>query len=83
MAPGPGANMFESTKIIGSRIYDAASRLLRSGGGREITGSLNFIHQFVDMAAQTGTYLNPITNQNENYRGCLPAMGKVLEFLVS
>jgi neutral ceramidase len=27
------------------------------------------------MAAQTGTYLNPITNRVENYRGCLPAMG--------
>jgi neutral ceramidase len=72
---GPGANQFESTKIIGSRIYDAASRLLRSGGGTEVTGSLEFIHQFVDMAAQRGTYQNPVTNVVENYRGCLPAMG--------
>ena len=75
IAVGPGSNQFESTRIIGSRIYDAASRLLRSGGGREVTGSLGFIHQFIDISAQTGTYLNPSTNRIENYRGCLPAMG--------
>lgn len=77
IASGPGGpeSHTESTRIIGSRVYDAASRLLRTGGGREITGNVGFVHQFVDMPTQTGTYLNPNTNRVENVRGCLPAMG--------
>lgn len=75
IATGPGVNHFESTRIIGQRVYDAASMLLRNGGGRELTGSVGFIHQFVDMPSQSGTFFNSVTNREEPFRGCLSAMG--------
>lgn len=75
IATGPGVNHFESTRIIGQRVYDSASMLLRNGGGRELTGSVGFIHQFVDMPSQSGTVFNPITGRDEAYRGCFSALG--------
>lgn len=69
VATGPGANHIESTRIIGQRIYDGASRLVRQGGGRELTGAVGFIHQFVEMATQTGTV------NGQAFRGCRAAMG--------
>lgn len=73
-ASGPGRDMFESTKIIASRIYKGASKLLKSQNGREIAGGIKHVHQFVDMPTAKATYLNPKTNKIENVRGCLPAM---------
>lgn len=75
VASGPGRNIFESTKIIGSRIYKGASRLLVSRDGHEITGTVNFIHQFIDMPKQKVTYYDPHTRIYQNFTGCLPAMG--------
>ena len=74
-ASGPGRNMFDSTRIIADRIYTGASKLLRTKSGREITGALKFIHQFLDVPKASGTYLNPKTNKRESFRGCLPALG--------
>ncbi|XP_070501722.1 neutral ceramidase [Chironomus tepperi] len=74
-ASGPGRDMMESTKIIGTRIYRGASKLLSTRVGREIIGPVKFIHQFVDMPKQAGVYFNPKLKRAENYTGCLPAMG--------
>ena len=74
-ASGPGRDMMESTKIIGTRIYRGASKLLSTRVGREITGPVAFIHQFVDMPKQAGVYFNPKFKRAENYTGCFPAMG--------
>lgn len=49
--------------------------LIRAGGGRELTGSVGFIHQFIDMPAQSGTFFNEGTNRVEPFRGCRTAMG--------
>ncbi|KAG5667320.1 hypothetical protein PVAND_015304 [Polypedilum vanderplanki] len=75
VASGPGRNIYESTRIIGSRIYKGASKLLQVKGGREVTGPLSFVHQFIDMPKQTGVYFNPKLRGLQNYTGCYPAMG--------
>lgn len=75
VASGPGKDIFESTKIIGTRIYEGASKLLKSRGGREISGSISFIHQFIDVPKQTGVYFNPKFKAAQNFTGCVPAMG--------
>lgn len=75
VASGPGRNIFESTKIIGTRIYKGASKLLNSKTGREVTGSVHFIHQFIDVPKQSVTYFNQKQKTYQNGTGCLPAMG--------
>lgn len=75
VASGPGRNIFESTKIIGTRIYKGASKLLNARGGRELTGSIRFIHQFIDMPKQSVSYFNQKSRSYQNATGCLPAMG--------
>ncbi|XP_055586308.1 neutral ceramidase [Uranotaenia lowii] len=74
-ASGPGRDMYESTKIIATRLYGAAATLLNKAGGREVTGPVNFVHQFVDMTRAEVNYFNPKTRTGELVRGCLPAMG--------
>jgi neutral ceramidase len=75
VASGPGKDIFESTKIIGTRIYEGASKLLKTRVGREVTGPITFIHQFIDVTKQAGVYFNPKTKAPQNFTGCLPAMG--------
>lgn len=75
VASGPGKDIFESTKIIGTRIYQGASKLLNSRVGREILGPISFIHQFIEVPKQAGVYFNPKTKTVQNFTGCLPAMG--------
>uniref|UniRef100_A0A182JAR3 Neutral ceramidase n=1 Tax=Anopheles atroparvus TaxID=41427 RepID=A0A182JAR3_ANOAO len=75
IASGPGKDMFESTKIIGTRLYDAASRLLSASGGREVTGPIKFAHQFIDMTQMKVPYVDPSTGKQETVEGCYPAMG--------
>lgn len=75
VASGPGKDIFESTKIIGSRIYKGASKLLISKTGREVTGPISFIHQFIDMPRQKVSYFNQKLKVFQNGTGCLPAMG--------
>jgi neutral ceramidase len=69
VASGPGRDIFESTKMIGSRIYKGASKLLHVRGGREVTGPLSFVHQFVDVPKQAGVYYNPKLRSVQNYTG--------------
>lgn len=75
IASGPGSDMFESTKIIATRIYKGASQLLKKQPDREINGPISFAHQFIDMSEAQAYYFNPYTKRNERVRGCLPAMG--------
>lgn len=75
VASGPGRDIFESTKIIGTRIYKGASKLLAAKTGRELTGPIRYIHQFIDMPYQQTTYFNAKLRKYQNVTGCLPAMG--------
>ena len=45
------------------------------GNGREITGEISFIHQFVDMPNYNGSTYNPLSRKIDKTRGCQPAMG--------
>ncbi|ETN60612.1 ceramidase [Anopheles darlingi] len=75
IASGPGKDMFESTKIIGSRLYDAASTLLATDEGREVTGPIRFAHQFIDMTKTNVTFVDQQTGEVKTAQGCYPAMG--------
>merc|ERR1719259_1256028 len=52
IASGPGKDMFESTKIIAARQFEAAKTAFMNVDGYEkLTGSVDFIHQWVDMTS--------------------------------
>lgn len=74
-ASGPGHDQFESCKIIGTLLFEGAKKLLQKGTGREVTGNINYIHQFVDMTNAQAKYFNRKRNEYEIVRGCSPAMG--------
>lgn len=65
IASGPGRDQFDSCKIIATRLYRGALGLLQNSVGREITGPIRYIHQFIDMTRAKATYFNPKTQRNE------------------
>ncbi|CAH2108642.1 unnamed protein product [Euphydryas editha] len=74
---GPGGDMFESTRIIGERIYQGALEVL-SSPGEELGEELAVVHQFLDMPQQTAPRYDPISRSfstNETVEGCVPALG--------
>ncbi|GBP78312.1 Neutral ceramidase [Eumeta japonica] len=76
-AGGPSDDMFESTKIIGSMIYEGAMRAL-SAPGEELTGRLAALHQFVDVPQQRVPRYDPLQRDflaDEPVEGCVPALG--------
>ncbi|KAF7283401.1 hypothetical protein GWI33_000693 [Rhynchophorus ferrugineus] len=53
IAMGPGENMFESAEIIATRLFTKSKDLLiNDNTARELTGSVKFIHQWVEMPKQ-------------------------------
>ena len=48
MADGPGADMFESTRIIGEKQL-AFARALAAGAAEAVTGGLDYVHTYVDV----------------------------------
>ncbi|XP_052755073.1 neutral ceramidase-like [Galleria mellonella] len=76
-ALGPGDDMFESTRIIGSRMYEGAMEVLNTPG-EELTGDLAVIHQFIDMPDEKVFRYDPVSktfNEDEVVSGCVPALG--------
>ncbi|XP_072938612.1 neutral ceramidase [Epargyreus clarus] len=76
-ASGPGRDMFESTRIIATKMFDAAMKVLKQPG-EDLTGPLGIVHQFVAMPNQTVSPYDPVTetfNETAKVSGCLPAMG--------
>ncbi|KAH9639963.1 hypothetical protein HF086_008058 [Spodoptera exigua] len=79
-AQGPGKDMMESTKIIGTTVFEGALDLLNTPDEelQELTGDISVRHQFMRMAEQTVPKYNTIeqTFDNENMvKGCYPALG--------
>jgi len=69
IAFGPGKDMFESTKIIGTQQYDMA-RKLYSSAANQVSGKISYRHMFVDMTNVT------VTKDGQNIgRTCRAAMG--------
>lgn len=64
-ASGPGKDQFESCKIIGNKLFEGAMSLLKRNMAQEVTGKLNYIHQFIDMSTAKVKYFNPRTNEEE------------------
>lgn len=76
-ATGPGKDMFESTKIIATKLFETAMTILNSQG-EDLTGPLDVKHQYVEMPKEEVSPFEPISqtfNTSVKVRGCLPAMG--------
>ncbi|CAH0581612.1 unnamed protein product [Chrysodeixis includens] len=76
-AQGPGEDMFESTRIIGTKVFEGAWTALNSPA-EELTGELGVVHQFVDMPEQVVAKYDPVAqtfNTDEPVKGCFAAMG--------
>ncbi|CAH0714658.1 unnamed protein product, partial [Brenthis ino] len=74
---GPGEDMFESTRIIGEKIYRGALEALDSTG-EEIDGDISVIHQFVEMGQEIVPKYDPLSEEflaNDRVNGCVPAIG--------
>ncbi|KAA3674763.1 neutral ceramidase [Paragonimus westermani] len=68
IAFGPGKDMFESTLIIAKRQVEKAWELFTTAQD-EVTGPVDFVHQFVDMTNTKVTYKGRVGST------CPPAMG--------
>ncbi|KAJ2950251.1 hypothetical protein O0L34_g11613 [Tuta absoluta] len=74
---GPGDDMYQSARIIGTAVYEGALEVLNSPG-EELTGELAVVHQFVEMAEESVPRYDPVTrtfNESEPVNGCVAAMG--------
>ena len=60
--------MYESTQIIGTRQYQKAKELFNSTKIK-LNGSIQFIHQTIDMSNVA------IVSNNKTFETCKPAMG--------
>lgn len=65
MGHGPGIDDRDSCRIIGTKLFHGAMKLLRSGAGIEVTGNVQYIHQFIDMPHANTTYRNRTTNEEK------------------
>lgn len=65
MGRGPGVDDLESCRIIGKKLFDGAMKVLNSGAGIEVTGNVNYIHQFINMPHANTTYRNMTTNEEK------------------
>lgn len=74
IAFGPGNDMFESTEIIATRLFNKAKELFDDSTATEVTGPVRYIHQYVAMPNETATITLDDGTEKEVH-GCLPAMG--------
>lgn len=77
-AAGPGQDMFESTRIIATKLFEGGMRALQQPGEDLTAGPVRMLHQFVAMPEQEAYAYDPITdtfNTSARVHGCLPAMG--------
>lgn len=64
-ASGPGRDQFDSCKIIATKLFEGAIRLLKKNTAQEVTGNVKSVHQFIDMSTAKVKYHNPKTNEEE------------------
>ncbi|KAF5307298.1 hypothetical protein FQR65_LT07014 [Abscondita terminalis] len=74
VASGPGKDIFESTEIIGTRLFKKALDLLQNEKGKEVSGKIKFGHQYINMPKQV-VKLNFKNGTEVMARGCLPSLG--------
>ncbi|PZC71311.1 hypothetical protein B5X24_HaOG213662 [Helicoverpa armigera] len=76
-ASGPGRDMFDSTRIIATKLFQTAMNVLNQPG-EDLTGPLGIRHQYVKMPEEEVYPFDPVTetfNTSTKVYGCLPAMG--------
>ena len=61
--------MFDSTRIIAERQFNKAMELFQNAS-KKISGSISFVHQYIDMTNQTIT-----KKDGSTFKTCKPAMG--------
>ncbi|KAG8135399.1 hypothetical protein E2320_008422 [Naja naja] len=69
IATGPGADMFQSTQIIGRHIYSNAKEIYTKAS-KEIDGPISSVHRWVDMSNVTVQL-----NSTHTAKTCKPALG--------
>uniref|UniRef100_A0A146ME47 Neutral ceramidase n=1 Tax=Lygus hesperus TaxID=30085 RepID=A0A146ME47_LYGHE len=74
IASGPGKDMFESTQMIATKIFEKAWEAWK-GSQEEVKGDLGIVHQYVSMPDQKAEWIDPETGENKIVNGCKPAMG--------
>lgn len=70
IASGPGKDMMESTKIIGTRQFAKAMELYNDKAAVKVSGPVQFAQQFIDMSNYT-VHLN----DGNTSTTCMPALG--------
>ncbi|KAJ8730529.1 hypothetical protein PYW08_001942 [Mythimna loreyi] len=76
-ASGPGRDMFDSTRIIATKLFQTGMKVLNEPG-EDMTGPLGVKHQYVNMPEQVVSPFDPVTetfDTSTKVYGCLPAMG--------
>lgn len=64
-ASGPGKNQFESCKIIATKLFEGAKRIIRSNNAVQVAGNIKYIHQFINVSNSTARFLNITTGTYE------------------
>ncbi|XP_061167886.1 uncharacterized protein LOC133176834 [Saccostrea echinata] len=70
VSPGPGKDMFDSTRIIASNQYKKAKILYNDPAAMKLEGPVDFRHTYVDMSN-----VMVQINQTTKVKTCKPAMG--------
>ncbi|CAG9785826.1 unnamed protein product [Diatraea saccharalis] len=77
-ASGPGRDMFDSTRMIATKLFDGAMKALEQPGEDVTSGPVGMVHQFVSMPDQKAYAYDPLTdtfNMSSVVNGCVPSMG--------
>ncbi|CAG9129103.1 unnamed protein product [Plutella xylostella] len=69
-ASGPGVDMFDSTRIIATKLFEKAMEVLK-GPAEDLTGEVGIVHQFVEMPTQEVAPYDPISQTFNNVRATL------------
>lgn len=64
-ASGPGKDQFDSCKIIATKLFEGAKRLFYNQAGNEVSGAVDYIHQFIDMSTARAHFYNHKNNEIE------------------
>ncbi|RVE54727.1 hypothetical protein evm_000494 [Chilo suppressalis] len=61
-ASGPGRDMFDSTRMIATKLFEGAMKVLEQPGEDVTSGPVGMVHQFVEMPKQEAYVFDPLTD---------------------
>lgn len=74
-ASGPGKDIYDSTKIIGKKLYEESMKIWNRDSSVEIKGPISVVHRFVKMPGQKAEFYNETSKETIEVETCQPAMG--------